>query len=198
MFTGIIKDIGIVRSIQKNGDWRIEIETALDLTRTQIGASISCSGCCLTVVQKGPKTFTVDVSAESLSKTNLGAWSQGTKVNLEPALRMGDELGGHIVSGHVDAVACIKKLEKDGDSYRLKIETPRALAAFIAPKGSVTLDGISLTVNEVEGNIFGVNIIPHTWQRTTLGLKVAGDQLNIEIDMLARYVARIMNHRSAA
>jgi riboflavin synthase len=193
MFTGIIQDIGTVRSIQKNGDWHIEIETGLDLARTAIGASIACSGCCLTVVEKNANIFAVDVSAESLSKTVIGQWTEGTKINLEPALKMGDELGGHMVSGHVDGLAVIKDIQKDGDSYRLKIEAPRELSQFIAPKGSVTLDGISLTVNEVDGNIFGVNIIPHTWEKTTLGLKTTGDSLNIEIDMLARYVARMMD-----
>ena len=197
MFTGIIQDIGSVRSVQKNGDWRVVIETGLDLTDTKLGASIACSGCCLTVVEKDAKSFAVDVSAESLSKTVIGAWGEGTKINLEPALKMGDELGGHIVSGHVDGLAVIKGIDKDGDSYRFKIEAPAALAHFIAPKGSVTLDGISLTVNEVEGNVFGVNIIPHTFENTTLASKAVGDKLNIEIDMLARYVARMMN-RSAA
>lgn len=186
-----------MRSVQKNGGWRIVIETGLDLAGTKLGASIACSGCCLTVVEKDAKSFAVDVSAESLSKTTIGTWGEGTKINLEPALKMGDELGGHIVSGHVDGLAVIKAIDKDGDSYRFKIEAPEALSSFIAPKGSITLDGISLTVNEVEGNIFGVNIIPHTLENTTLGLKAVGDSLNIEIDMLARYVARMMNRSGA-
>lgn len=197
MFTGIVQDIGTVRSVEKNGDWRIVIETGLDLSLTVIGASIACAGCCLTVVEKTANSFAVDVSAESLSKTAIGTWERGTKVNLELALKAGDELGGHIVSGHVDGLAVIKSLEKEGESFRFKIEAPEALSRFIAPKGSITLDGVSLTVNEVEGNVFGVNIIPHTLSHTTLGQKSAGDSLNLEIDLLARYVERMMN-RSAA
>lgn len=198
MFTGIVQDIGSVRSIEKQGDWRIVIDTGLDLSRTLIGASIACSGCCLTVVEKEERVFAVNVSAESLSKTTIGGWITGTKINLEPALKMGDELGGHMVSGHIDGLAMIKTIEKEGDSYRLTIEAPEALLRFIAPKGSVTLDGVSLTVNEAQGSVFGVNIIPHTWEKTTLGLKAAGDSLNIEIDMLARYVARMMSYGSVS
>ena len=192
MFTGIITDIGLVRSIEKDGDWRIVIETQIDLSQTPIGASIACSGCCLTVVEKGDDWFAVDVSAESLSKTIIKKWEAGTKVNLEPSLKMGDEIGGHVVSGHVDGLAELITVKEDGDSYRLKVKAPDDLAGFIAPKGSVALDGISLTVNEVEGSIFGVNIIPHTWAQTTLSQKVSGDVLNIEIDMMARYVARML------
>lgn len=192
MFTGIIQDKGKVRAIQNvNGGARLEISTALDLSMTEIGASIACDGCCLTVVEKGPDWFAVDVSGETLSKTTLGQWKEGTRLNLEPALKMGDELGGHIVSGHVDGLAKIKNIHADGDSYRFKIEVPIELSAFIAAKGSVTLDGISLTVNEVEENVFGVNIIPHTWENTTLSAKQPGDDIHIEVDMLARYVARL-------
>lgn len=192
MFTGIITDIGTVRSVEKNGDWRIVIETHLNLGATPIGASIACSGCCLTVVEKGDDWFAVDVSAESLSKTIIKNWQQGTRVNLEPSLKMGDEIGGHVVSGHVDGLAQLMSVKEEGDSYRLKIEAPDDLAGFIAPKGSVALDGISLTVNEVEGNVFGVNIIPHTWEQTTLSQRSPGDAINIEIDMMARYVARML------
>lgn len=190
MFTGIIQDIGTVKSIKRDGDWRIVIGTGLDLSATPMGASIACSGCCLTVVEKGDDWFAVDVSAESLSKTVIGDWAEGAKINIEPSLKLGDELGGHIVSGHVDGLAELISIEQDADSYRLKIKAPVELAKFIAQKGSVTLDGISLTVNEVDGDVFGVNIIPHTWQHTTLSDRSAGDKLNIEIDMLARYVAR--------
>ncbi|MCB1532475.1 MAG: riboflavin synthase [Alphaproteobacteria bacterium] len=190
MFTGIIQNIGTVKSIAKDGDWRIVIETGLDLSATPIGASICCSGCCLTVVEKGADWFAVDVSGESLSKTIIGSWAEGARINIEPSLKLGDELGGHIVSGHVDGLAELVSVEEEGDSYRLKLRAPQELAKFIAPKGSVTLDGISLTVNEVEGDVFGVNIIPHTWENTTLSDLKPGARLNIEIDMLARYVAR--------
>ncbi|MCB9983157.1 MAG: riboflavin synthase [Rhodospirillales bacterium] len=197
MFTGLIQDVGRVRSIEKDGDWRIVIETGLDLSREKIGASMACSGCCLTVVdlsveEGGEDWFTVEVSAESLSKTGISEWTDGTRVNLEPSLRLGDEMGGHIVSGHVDGLATLVSVRLDGDSHRLKIQAPEALARFIAPKGSVALDGVSLTVNEVEANVFGVNIIPHTWDHTNLSDKQVGDTLNIEIDMLARYVARML------
>lgn len=192
MFTGLIQDIGHIKAIEKDGDWRITIKTALDMTRHEIGASIACSGCCLTVVEKGDNWFAADVSAESLSKTIINQWEEGTRINLEPSLRLGDEMGGHIVSGHVDALAELISSEQEGDSWRLKIKAPQELKHYIAPKGSVTLDGISLTVNEVEDNIFGVNIIAHTWEHTSLSDRKPGDALNIEIDMLARYVARMM------
>ncbi|MBX2833758.1 MAG: riboflavin synthase [Micavibrio sp.] len=193
MFTGIIQDIGEVIDIDKSGDWRLKIGTRFDLTTTQLGASIACSGCCLTVVDKGAEWFSVDVSMESLSKTVIESWEVGTKVNLEPALKMGDELGGHIVSGHVDGLAELIEIKAEQDSHRLLLKVPKGLAKFIAEKGSVTLDGISLTVNEVDSDIFGVNIIPHTWEETTLKTHQKGDKLNIEIDMLARYVARILD-----
>ena len=194
MFTGIIQDVGTVRLVtqQEGGDLRLQIQTSLDLSQTEIGASIACAGCCLTVVEKQSDCFVVDVSAESLSKTTLGGWQTGTKLNLEPALKMGDELGGHIVSGHVDGLATLLSATAEGDSHRLKWEVPSDLAGFIAPKGSVTLDGVSLTVNEVAGNVFGVNIIPHTWQVTTLGRVQVGQKAHVEIDMLARYVARLL------
>ena len=152
MFTGIIQDIGTVKSITKDGDWRFIIRTGLDLTHTQIGASIACAGCCLTVVEKGEDWFAVDVSAESLSKTTLGTWEEGTRINLEPALKIGDELGGHIVSGHVDGLATLLDSVADGDSHRLTIQIPEGFEGFIAAKGSVALDGISLTVNAVTAN----------------------------------------------
>lgn len=192
MFTGLVQDIGTVTKIEKRGDTRITIETALDLSETPIGASICCSGVCLTAVQIGPGWFAVDVSAETLSRSGLGLWTKGTKVNLEPSLRMGDELGGHFVFGHVDGQAAIETIRQSGESQILTIAAPKELASFIAEKGSVALDGVSLTVNSVEANCFTVNIIPHTWEKTTLGLAKAGDKLNIEIDMLARYVARAL------
>jgi riboflavin synthase len=191
MFTGIITDIGRVRRVEKRGDTRFEIETAYDMAGVDLGASICCSGCCLTVVDRGPGWFAVDVSAESLARTNLGDWREGTRINLERALRMGDELGGHVVSGHVDGVGEIVSITPDGDSRRFRFRVPGELARFIAPKGSVAVNGTSLTVNEVEGNLFGVNIIPHTQAVTTWGHARAGDAVNIEIDMLARYVARL-------
>jgi len=196
MFTGLIQNIGVVRSIDKGGDWRIVIEThGLDMARHEIGASIACSGCCLTVVEKGADWFAVDVSHESLGLTVIGSWEQGVRINLEPSLRLGDEMGGHIVSGHVDGLAELTDIAEDNDSWRLKIKVPEGLAKFIAPKGSVALDGISLTVNAVEEAMFGVNIIPHTWEHTTLMDRKVGDKLNLEIDMLARYVAQQLKYR---
>jgi len=195
MFTGIITHIGEVARIDKQrGDWRVFIKTTMKAAEIAKGASIACSGCCLTVVDKDTDWMAFDISAETLSKTVIGSWQVGTKVNLERSLKVGDELGGHIVSGHVDGLATIKSITPDGDSHRLKIEVPADLALFIAPKGSVALDGISLTVNEVDGNVFGINIIPHTWTYTTIGARKVGDTLNMEIDMLARYVARQLGH----
>ena len=193
MFTGIIQDIGTVRTLEKSGDWRIGIETRLNLKKTPIGASMACSGVCLTLIDKSKGRFTVQVSAETLSKTAIGSWDVGTRVNLEPSLKMGDELGGHMVSGHVDALATIRSIHKEGESHRVVVQVPPMLERFIAPKGSVTLDGVSLTVNETGADMFGVNLIPHTWAHTTLGLKKAGDKVNLEVDMLARYVARMMD-----
>lgn len=193
MFTGIITDIGRVSAVEARGDMRARIETAYDMDRVDIGASIACDGICLTVVDKGPGWFAVDVSAETLDRTNIGArgWTPGQRLNLERALRVGDELGGHIVSGHVDGVARIVDVRPEGDSLRLTLEAPADLARFIAPKGSVALNGTSLTVNEVEGRRFGVNLIPHTQAVTTWGQARAGDAVNLEIDTLARYVARL-------
>ena len=191
MFTGIITDIGTVRAIEKRGDTRFEIDCGYDMGGVDIGASIACNGCCLTVVEKGPDWFAVEASAETLSKTTLGQWATGTRINLERALKLGDELGGHIVSGHVDGVGEIVAITPEGDSQRIRFRVPETLAKFIAPKGSVAIDGTSLTVNEVEACDFGVNIISHTRAVTTWGHAAAGQAVNIEIDMLARYVARL-------
>jgi riboflavin synthase len=191
MFTGIITDVGRVRSVkQTDRDRRYEIETGYDLASVDIGASIAHSGCCLTVVEKGAGWFAVEVSGETLVKTTLGAWAAGDPVNLERATRVGDELGGHIVSGHVDGVGDVISVEPEGGSRRIRIRAPAPLHRFIAPKGSVAVEGVSLTVNEVEGEVFGVNIIPHTWEVTTLGRLQPGSKVNLEIDVLARYVAR--------
>ncbi len=195
MFTGIITDIGTVRAIHKAGDTRFEITTAYDLATVEMGASIACNGCCLTVIEKGPDWFAIQASAETLSKTTLADWKQGTRINLERALKIGDELGGHIVSGHVDGLGEIVSITPEGGSQRFRFRVPHELARFIAPKGSVAIDGTSLTVNEVEGNVFGVNIIPHTQNVTTWGTMVVGQRVNIEIDMLARYVARLTEYR---
>ena len=191
MFTGIITDIGTVKTVIRRGDTRFDIRTAYDLATVDMGASIACNGCCLTVIDKGPDWFAIEASAETLSKTTLGNWKQGTRINLERALRVGDELGGHIVSGHVDGVGEIVSIAPDGDSQRFRFRVPAALARFIAPKGSVAVDGTSLTVNEIEGCEFGVNIIPHTQAVTTWGHARPDQAVNIEIDMLARYVARL-------
>ena len=191
MFTGIVTDVGRVRAVRDtNRDRRFEIETAFDLATVDIGASISHAGCCLTVVEKGADWFAVEVSGETLGLTTLDAWKEGRRINLERAARVGDELGGHIVSGHVDGVGEVVALESEGGSHRVRIRAPRPLHRFIAPKGSITVEGVSLTVNEVEDDIFGVNLIPHTWDVTTLGELKAGSRVNLEIDMLARYLAR--------
>ncbi|MDJ0942861.1 MAG: riboflavin synthase [Kiloniellales bacterium] len=195
MFTGIVTDLGRLRAIRPGGDTRLVIETAYDTAGIEIGASIACSGTCLTVVETGPGCFAVDVSAETLSRTTLGAWQPGDPVNLERALRLGDELGGHLVSGHVDATAEILERRPEGDSQRFVFRAPAEVAPFIAAKGSVALDGVSLTVNEVEdepgeGVRFGVNIIPHTAENTSFGAAQPGQRVNLEIDMLARYLQR--------
>lgn len=191
MFTGIVTDVGRVRRIQATArDHRYEIETAFDTSTIELGASISHAGCCLTVTEKGPGWFAVEVSGETLSKTTLGDWAEGTRVNLERAARLGDELGGHIVSGHVDGLGTVQSITPEGGSHRIEIEAPAPLHRYIAAKGSITVDGVSLTVNEVEGRTFGLNIIPHTWDHTTLGGLQVGNSVNLEIDMLARYLAR--------
>ncbi|MCQ0969961.1 riboflavin synthase [Paracoccus sp. TK19116] len=192
MFTGIITDIGRVVTTETRGDMRARIGCGYDMAGVDLGASIACDGVCLTVVDKGADWFDVDISAETLAKTNIGeGWRAGTRVNLERALRVGDELGGHIVSGHVDGVARIEVMEPEGDSLRVRFVAPDALARFIAAKGSVALNGTSLTVNEVEGSRFGVNLIPHTREVTNWGERTTGDAVNLEIDTLARYVARL-------
>ena len=191
MFTGIITDIGTIRELTQLGDLRARIETSYQTSGIDIGASIACDGVCLTVVALGDDWFDVDISAETLSKTNLGKWAGGKRVNLERALKVGDELGGHIVSGHVDGLAEIVAMADDGDSTRVTLRAPRELARFIASKGSVALNGTSLTVNDVEGCDFGINFIPHTKEVTTWGDAAVGDPVNLEIDTLARYVARL-------
>ncbi|HEV7228182.1 riboflavin synthase [Brevundimonas sp.] len=191
MFTGIVTDVGRVRRVQATDrDRRYEVETAWDVSGIDLGASISHAGCCLTVVEKGQGWFAVEVSNETLSKTTLGAWAGGDRVNLERAARLGDEVGGHVVSGHVDGVGTVVSVKPEGGSHRVTIEAPEPLHRMIAPKGSITIDGVSLTVNEVEGRRFGVNLIPHTWDHTTLGGLNPGYRVNLEIDMLARYLAR--------
>lgn len=191
MFTGIITDKGRVAKLERRGDLRARMQTSYDTSGIEIGASIACDGVCLTVIATGGDWFDVEISAETLSKSTLGGWTEGREVNLERALRVGDELGGHIVSGHVDGVAEILSVRPEGDSTRFEFRAPDALARFIAPKGSVVLDGTSLTVNEVDGATFGVNIIPHTKAVTTWGRAAAGDRVNLEIDTMARYVARL-------
>lgn len=191
MFTGIVTDVGRVRTVRDtNRDRRFEIETGFDTATLDIGASVSHAGCCLTIVEKGPGWFAVEVSGETLSKTTLDQWREGHRVNLERAARVGDELGGHIVSGHVDGVGEVLSVESEGGSHRVRIRVPRPLHRHIAPKGSITVEGVSLTVNEVEDDVFVVNLIPHTWDVTTLGELKAGSRVNLEIDMLARYLAR--------
>jgi riboflavin synthase len=191
MFTGIVTDVGRVRAVRDTDrDRRFEIETTFDLAGVDIGASIAHAGCCLTVVEKGEGWFAVEVSGETLDHTTLGEWSEGRPVNLERSARVGDELGGHIVSGHVDGVGEIISIVSEGGSHRVKVRVPRPLHRYIAPKGSITIEGVSLTVNEVEDDVFGVNLIPHTWDVTTLGRLLVGSKVNLEIDMLARYLAR--------
>lgn len=191
MFTGIITDIGKVRAVRDTDrDRRFEIETRFDLSTVGLGASIAHAGCCLTVVEKGADWFAVEVSGETLDKTTLGDWASGHRVNLERAARVGDELGGHIVSGHVDGVGEVVSVRSEGGSHRVQVRVPRPLHRYIAPKGSITVEGVSLTVNEVEDDVFGVNLIPHTWEVTTLGDLKSGARVNLEIDMLARYLAR--------
>ena len=192
MFTGIITDIGRVRAVNQSGDTRYEIETQFDMSDIDIGASIACSGTCLTVIEKGDNWFAAEASTETLSKTSLGKWQVDTAVNLERPLRAADELGGHLVSGHVDGVGEITKIVPEGDSIRYTFCPPPEMMKFIAEKGSIAINGVSLTVNEVDDTTFGVNIIPHTQSETTFGTSKIGDPVNLEIDMLARYVARLL------
>ncbi len=191
MFTGIISHMGTVKAIETSpAGVHLTMQVGFDLSDLELGASISHAGCCLTVVAKDADTYRLDVSNETLGLTNLGTWSVGTQVNLERALKVGDELGGHIVSGHVDGLAELISIHSDGESYRLRFRVPDPLHRFIAPKGSVALDGISLTINEVDDHVFGVNIIPHTWAHTTLSQTRVGSGVNLEVDRLARYAAR--------
>lgn len=201
MFTGIITDIGRIARIEDRGDRRIWIETHFPLEDLEIGASVACSGACLTVVAKKGSAFAVDVSAETISKTATVNWAEGSALNLERALKIGDELGGHIVTGHVDGVGRIAEKKPVGDSHEVWIEAPRELGPFLAPKGSVTVEGVSLTVNKVEDGEdsvrFSYNLIPHTADMTTLGKKGEGEEVNVEVDTLARYIGRMQSLREA-
>ena len=198
MFTGIVTDIGEITAMKPGGqagDRRFVVRTKHDMKPVAIGASIACSGCCLTVIEKGADWFAVEASGETLDKTHLGDWQQGRRINLELSLKLGDELGGHLVYGHVDGVGTIVSMTPEGGSMRFVFEAPSELARFVASKGSIAVDGISLTVNEVDGNRFGVNIISHTQAVTTLGTAKVGQRVNLEVDMLARYVQRLLEHR---
>ena len=192
MFTGIITDVGRVVEIERRGDLRLTIQTRFDLNSVSMGASIASNGVCLTVVEKLAGAYKVDVSAETIAKTTVGDWIVGTALNLERSLKLGDELGGHLVYGHVDGVGEVVSVTPDGDSHRWRFRVPQTLKRFIAAKGSVALNGVSLTVNEVDDDVFGVNIIPHTAEQTTFGLIGPGARINLEVDMLARYVARLV------
>jgi riboflavin synthase len=200
MFTGIVTDVGTVRSAQQRGDLRLVIATSYDVGSVELGASIACSGACLTVVDKGEDWFAVDVSGETVSKTAAGHWREGARVNLERSLRLGDEIGGHIVTGHVDAVGQVTKVTAEGDSRRVEIQVPRSLGPMIAAKGSVALDGVSMTVNDVrdseDATQFSVNVIPHTANHTTLGEIDQRRQLNVEVDVLSRYIERMLGSRT--
>ena len=202
MFTGIVTDMGTVTRVESPGDTRVVISTAYDTATVDLGASIACSGVCLTVVDKGPNWFAVDVSGETISRTARDQWTEGRKFNLERAMKLGDELGGHIVTGHVDGLGTVVALAEEGGSHRVTIRAGADIAPFIAPKGSVTIDGVSLTVNtvdDVDGAVeFGLNIIPHTWSVTTLGTIHVEQSVNIEIDVLARYLQRMEHYRAAA
>lgn len=195
MFTGIVTDVGQLKHIEKRGDTHLVIATHYDVSQIDIGASIACSGACMTVVDKGGSTdrwFAVTASTETLSKTTMEKWKVGDAINLERPMRVGDELGGHIVTGHVDGIAEIVSMKPEGESTRVVLQAPVALSRFIAPKGSIALDGVSLTVNEVDGTRFGVNIIPHTSKVTTFGRQKPGTKVNLEVDLMARYVARLV------
>jgi len=195
MFTGIITDVGRIVAVEPRGDLRLRIQCGYDLERVDLGASIACSGVCLTVVDKGPDWFAVDVSAETVSRTPPDMWAEGRRLNLERSLKLGDELGGHIVTGHVDAVGEVLAAEPVGDSRRVVVEAPESLARYVAAKGSIAIDGVSLTVNAVDGTRFELNIIPHTAEQTTLGALEAGSRVNLEIDILARYIGRMLEAR---
>lgn len=203
MFTGIITDVGTITKAEQRGDLRLVIQCGYDMTGVDLGASIACSGVCLTVVDKGADWFAIDASAETVSKTSDAMWAEGRRLNLERALKIGDELGGHIVTGHVDGVGSVSAITPEGDSHRVMVTVGTEIAPYIATKGSVTVDGVSLTVNSVADNAdgtatFGLNIIPHTWDVTALGDLAVGQQVNIEIDVLARYLARMQERLGAA
>mgnify|MGYP001456713567 FL=1 len=197
MFTGIITDVGEIIELEKRGDLRARIKTNYDAKGIAFGASIACDGICLTAVDFGDNWFDVEISAETVSKTIIGSglWEINYKVNLERSLKVGDELGGHIVSGHIDGIATVSSILDEGDSTRFTFEAPMELARFIAPKGSVALNGTSLTVNEVKGNAFGINLVPHTKKVTSWNKTQVGDPINLEIDTLARYVARLAEYQ---
>jgi riboflavin synthase len=199
MFTGIVSDVGRIAAVEARGDLRVRVDTAYDTAGVDLGASIACSGVCLTVVERGPGWFAVDVSGETVARTALGQWQEGRRLNLERAMRLGDELGGHIVTGHVDGVAEVTAISPEGDSLRIGFVAQAALAPFLAPKGSVTIDGVSLTVNEVrdepDATHFAINLIPHTRGVTTLGGLQIGQAVNVEIDVLARYLQRMEAYR---
>lgn len=199
MFTGIVTDVGTIASVEDRGDVRVRVSTAYDMASVDLGASIACSGVCLTVVDKGQGWFAVDISGETISRS-ADRWREGSQLNLERALKLGDELGGHIVTGHVDGVGEVVEIRSDGDSKRINVAVPSALAPFVATKGSITIDGVSLTVNEVEDREdgtanFGINLIPHTQSVTTLGDLAPGHTVNLEIDVLARYLQRMEARR---
>jgi len=195
MFTGLVSDVGEVRRVEKRGDTHLTIATHYDVSAMDVGASVACAGVCLTIVDKGnakDRWFAVTISGETLSKTTIGSWKAGDAVNLERPLRVGDEFGGHIVTGHIDGMAEVVSITPEGESVRMVFLAPKALTRYIAEKGSIALDGVSLTVNEVDGARFGVNIIPHTSKVTTFGRLKPGSKVNVEIDLLARYVARLV------
>ena len=203
MFTGIITDIGTIVAVEQRGDLHVRIACSYDTSSIDIGASIACSGACMTVVEVGPDWFAVDISSESVSRTAPEHWIVGSKLNLERSLKVGDELGGHIVTGHIDGVGTVASIAAEGDSKRFEIRAPAELAGYLAPKGSITVDGISLTVNGVTdqpdgSTVFGLNIIPHTSAVTTLGALNIGENVNLEIDVLARYLRRMEQLRSGA
>ena len=202
MFTGIVTDIGTIKAAEQRGDLRLVIGCHYEMDGVAIGASIACSGVCLTVVDKGTDWFAVDLSAETVSRTAQGAWTEGRALNLERALKVGDELGGHIVTGHVDGIGEVTAIALEGDSHRVTIRLPADLAPYVAPKGSITVDGVSLTVNDVrdgpDGTDFGLNLIPHTFAVTTLGRLTVGSPVNLEIDVLSRYLARMRDHAALA
>jgi len=197
MFTGIVQDIGEIAAIDKHGDWTVTVKAKrLPLTKLAVGASICCGGVCLTVIERSFDRFKVQLSRETLSKTTAMNWSVGSQLNLEPSLRMGDELGGHLLSGHVDGVAYVIEKHQDADSVRYRFEAPPEFVRHLAPKGTVGLDGVSLTVNEVIGREFGVNIIPHTQKVTTFGALEVGKPVNFEVDLIMRYVERLVNYKA--